>query len=172
MPCPDTADTASSSSARSSPSISPANGARARPTPRFSRNLIRIWVEKAGDGQLDQEVVAADLLGAYEAKIAALERLVGQQTLEIEFLKERRSRPIGDKRDLVRDHRPDGLSVERGCALMGLARSTYYAIPQEKPSEAGLVAEIRGSPTNSSATAIAASMPSCATAAGWSTTRR
>ena len=53
----------------------------------LSRNLIRIWVEKAGAGQLDQEVVAADLLGAYEAKIAALERLVGQQTLEIEFLK-------------------------------------------------------------------------------------
>ena len=53
----------------------------------LSRNLIRIWVEKAGAGELDQEVVAADLLGAYEAKIAALERLVGQQTLEIEFLK-------------------------------------------------------------------------------------
>ena len=53
----------------------------------LSRNLIRIWVEKAGAGQLDQEVVAADLLGAYEARIAALERLVGQQTLEIEFLK-------------------------------------------------------------------------------------
>ena len=57
----------------------------------LSRNLIRIWVEKAGAGQLDQEVVAADLLGAYEARIAALERLVGQQTLEIEFLKKRRA---------------------------------------------------------------------------------
>ena len=53
----------------------------------LSRNLIRIWVEKAGAGELDQEVVAADLLGAFEAKIAALERLVGQQTLEITFLK-------------------------------------------------------------------------------------
>ena len=53
----------------------------------LSRNLIRIWVEKAGAGQLDQDVAAADLLGAYEAKIAALERLVGRQTLEIEFLK-------------------------------------------------------------------------------------
>jgi transposase-like protein len=53
----------------------------------LSRNLIRIWVEKAGAGQLDQDVAAADLLGAYEAKIAALERLAGQQALEIEFLK-------------------------------------------------------------------------------------
>lgn len=53
----------------------------------LSRDLIRIWVEKAGAGQLDQDAAAADLLGAYEARIAALERLVGQQTLEIEFLK-------------------------------------------------------------------------------------
>jgi transposase-like protein len=53
----------------------------------LSRNLIRIWVEKAGAGQLDQDVAAADLLGAYEVKIAALERLAGQQALEIEFLK-------------------------------------------------------------------------------------
>lgn len=53
----------------------------------LSRHLIRVWVEKAEAGQLDQDIAAADLLGAYEAKIAALERLVGQQTLEIEFLK-------------------------------------------------------------------------------------
>ena len=53
----------------------------------LSRNLIRIWVEKAGAGELDREQEAADLLGAYEARIAALERLVGRQALEIEFLK-------------------------------------------------------------------------------------
>jgi transposase len=53
----------------------------------LSRNLIRIWVEKPSAGQLDQDQEAADLLGAYEARIAALERLVGRQTLEIEFLK-------------------------------------------------------------------------------------
>ena len=62
-------------------------GARARPAPRSRRNLIRIWVEKAGAGQLDEDVASADLLGAYEARIAALERLVGQQALEIAFLK-------------------------------------------------------------------------------------
>jgi transposase len=59
----------------------------------LSRNLIRIWVEKAEAGQLDQDVVSADLLGAYEARIAALERLVGQQTLEIAFLKGARKNP-------------------------------------------------------------------------------
>jgi len=53
----------------------------------LSRNLIRIWVDKYEAGALDDEVEAADLLQAYEAKVAALERLVGRQALEIEFLK-------------------------------------------------------------------------------------
>lgn len=53
----------------------------------ISRNLIRIWVEKYQVGALDEDVAAADLLQAYEARIAALERLVGKQALELEFLK-------------------------------------------------------------------------------------
>ena len=53
----------------------------------LSRNLIRIWIEKAEAGALDQDVASAELLTAYEARIAALERLVGRQALEIEFLK-------------------------------------------------------------------------------------
>jgi transposase-like protein len=52
-----------------------------------SRNLIRIWVAKYEAGGLDEDARAADLLQAYEAKIAALERLVGRQALELEFLK-------------------------------------------------------------------------------------
>ena len=51
----------------------------------LSRHLIRIWVEKAGAGSLDQDIAAAELLSEYEARIAALERLVGRQALEIEF---------------------------------------------------------------------------------------
>ena len=38
-------------------------------------------------GTYDEDPEAADLLQEYEAKIAALERLVGRQALEIEFLK-------------------------------------------------------------------------------------
>ena len=53
----------------------------------LSRNLIRIWVEKAEAGALDQDLASAELLSAYEARIVALERLVGRQALEIEFLK-------------------------------------------------------------------------------------
>ena len=51
----------------------------------LSRNLIRIWVEKSEAGALDQDMASAELLGKYEARIAALERLVGRQALEIEF---------------------------------------------------------------------------------------
>jgi hypothetical protein len=38
-------------------------------------------------GAFDDDARAADLLQDYEAKIAALERMVGRQALEIEFLK-------------------------------------------------------------------------------------
>jgi transposase len=38
-------------------------------------------------GLVDEDAQAADLLQEYEAKIAALERMVGRQALEIEFLK-------------------------------------------------------------------------------------
>jgi transposase len=53
----------------------------------LSRNLIRIWVAKYEAGALDDDVRAADLLQEYEARIAALERMVGRQALELEFLK-------------------------------------------------------------------------------------
>jgi transposase-like protein len=51
------------------------------------RNLIRIWVGKYEAGEFDEEVEAANLLREYEAHIAALERKVGQLTLENDFLK-------------------------------------------------------------------------------------
>ena len=53
----------------------------------LSRNLIRIWVERYEAGAFDEDAAAADLVQAYEARIAALERLVGKQALELEFLK-------------------------------------------------------------------------------------
>lgn len=53
----------------------------------LSRNLIRIWVQRFEAGAFDEDAVAADLVEQYEARIAALERLVGKQALELEFLK-------------------------------------------------------------------------------------
>ena len=52
-----------------------------------SRNLVRIWVAKYEAGSFDADVVAADIVQAKEARIAALERLVGKLALENEFLK-------------------------------------------------------------------------------------
>ena len=53
----------------------------------LARNLIGIWIQKFEAGALDDEAIAADTIEGYEARIAALERLVGKQALEIEFLK-------------------------------------------------------------------------------------
>ena len=53
----------------------------------LSRNLIRIWVDKYEAGALDDNARAADLVQEYEARIAALERLVGRQALELELPK-------------------------------------------------------------------------------------
>ena len=53
----------------------------------LSRTLIRIWVQKYEAGGLDEDAAAADMIQEYEARIAALERLVGKQALELEFLK-------------------------------------------------------------------------------------
>ena len=53
----------------------------------LSRNLIRIRVERYQAGVFDEDAAAADLVQQYEARIAALERLVGKQALELEFLR-------------------------------------------------------------------------------------
>ena len=53
----------------------------------ISRQLIRIWVSKFEAGAFDEDAQAADLIQEYEAKIAALERMVGRQALELELLK-------------------------------------------------------------------------------------
>jgi transposase len=51
------------------------------------RNLIRVWVQKYEAGVFDEDAAAADLLQQYEARIVALERVVGKQALELEFVK-------------------------------------------------------------------------------------
>ena len=53
----------------------------------ISRNLVRIWAAKAEAGEFDDDLAAASMLQEYEARIGALERLVGKLALENEFLK-------------------------------------------------------------------------------------
>ena len=53
----------------------------------ITRNLIRVWVRKYEEGVFDDDGKAADLIQEYEARIAAVKRLVGKQALELDFLK-------------------------------------------------------------------------------------
>ena len=74
--------------------------------PEINRNLVRIWVAKYEAGSFDSDVVAADIVQTQEARIAALERLVGKLVLENEFLK-------GASRDVARP-RNETMSVIAG----------------------------------------------------------
>ena len=85
------------------------------------RNLIRVWVQKYEAGDFDEDAAAADLLQQYEARIAALERLVGKQALELEFLKgavRNAPRPKSATTSVIVG--PGALSVAEGCRLMGI----------------------------------------------------
>lgn len=54
---------------------------------RISRNLIRLWLKKYEDGEFTEEAALASTLEEYEARIAQLERKVGQLTMENDLLK-------------------------------------------------------------------------------------
>ncbi|WP_346016980.1 hypothetical protein [Methylobacterium sp. GC_Met_2] len=54
----------------------------------LSRTLVRVLVQKHEPGASDDRAAAADTIQAYEARIAALERLVGRQAFELGFYKE------------------------------------------------------------------------------------
>ena len=119
--------------------------------PDISRNLIRSnvhvrRVDMYEAGAFDDDPQAADLGQAYEARIAALERLVGKRALELE-LSQRRLSAL----DHGRETRPcpsspaRGLSVAEGCRLMGIARSPYFdATRRSTDGEANLNALVEG----------------------------
>ena len=89
----------------------------------ISRNLIRIWLRKFESGAFDDDARAADLVQEYEAKIAALERLVGRQALEIEFLKGApKSAP-----------RPRSASTSEPASHRRTAFTTRIAVPNMPP---------------------------------------
>lgn len=54
---------------------------------RLSANLIQLWLTRFDRGELVGEEVEAAMAVDYEAKIAALERKVGQLTMALDLLK-------------------------------------------------------------------------------------
>ena len=53
----------------------------------LSANLIQLWLTLFDRGELEGDEVEAAAVVDYEAKIAALERKVGQLTMELDLLK-------------------------------------------------------------------------------------
>jgi transposase len=50
-------------------------------------SVMQHWLRQYDRGELTGDVAEATVVGEYEAKIAALERKVGQLTMELELLK-------------------------------------------------------------------------------------
>ena len=106
----------------------------------ISRNLIRVWVQKYEAGAFGEDARAADLIQEYEARIAALERLVGKQALELEFLKgalRDGPRPRSEPTSVITG--PPVFPSQEGCRLMGIARSTFYDAPDAMRDDTALV---------------------------------
>jgi len=139
----------------------------------ISRNLIRLWVQKYEAGAFDEDATAADMIQEYETRIAALERIVGKQALELEFLKGGAAkRTATEVPAYVRDCRSHGLSVTEGCRLMGIARSTYDDRPALAIDDTALVEAISVICDEFEAYGGVAFRPRCGSEASWRTTRR
>jgi len=52
-----------------------------------SANLIQLWLNQFDRGELNNEEAEASVIAEYEAQIAALERKVGQLTMELDLVK-------------------------------------------------------------------------------------
>jgi transposase len=59
----------------------------AQRTHQISANLIQLWLTQFDRGELTNEEAEASVIVEYEASIAALERKVGQLTMELDVVK-------------------------------------------------------------------------------------
>jgi len=69
----------------------------AQRTYSVSANLIQLWLTQFDGGELNDEEAEASVIAEYEARIAALERKVGQLTMELDLAKKKPRQPtVGD----------------------------------------------------------------------------
>ena len=109
----------------------------------ISRDLTLAWVAEFEAGAFDEKAEAPDSLRQREAKIGALERLVGRQALEIEFLKGAQENPHRPGSARIGDLRSHGLFAARGGALIGVPRSGKCDAPAVTTDETELVARVQ-----------------------------
>ena len=69
----------------------------------LSANLIQLWLTQFDRGELNDEEAEASVIVEYEARIAALERKVGQLTMELDLAKKTPRMPAanGSERSFV-----------------------------------------------------------------------
>ena len=69
----------------------------------LSANLIQLWLTQFDRGELNDEEAEASFIVEYEARIAALERKVGQLTMELDLAKKTPRMPAanGSERSFV-----------------------------------------------------------------------
>ena len=72
----------------------------------ISANLIQLWLTQFDRGELTDEEAEASVIAEYETRIAALERKVGQLTMELDLAKKTARMPIAS-------------SNERSCVISG-----------------------------------------------------
>lgn len=106
-------------------------------------DLIQFWLTQFDRGGLNDDEAEASVNAEYEAHITALERKVGQLTMELDLMK-KNSAPADRRRqrELLHHHRPPTRSIRRGCKMVDLPRSSYYyrsAARALNPADAQLV---------------------------------
>jgi len=67
----------------------------AQRTHQISANLIQLWLTQFDRGELTSEEAEASVIAEDEARIAALERKVGQLTMELDLVKKTLRAPNG-----------------------------------------------------------------------------
>jgi transposase-like protein len=76
----------------------------------ISHALLMTWVEKYRKGELTDEIRDDERIREYEARIASLERKVGQLVMELDLVKKREVIPNSDATPLIDSEQSDLVS--------------------------------------------------------------
>jgi transposase-like protein len=103
----------------------------AQRTYRVSANLVQLWLTQFDRGELNDEEAEASVIAEYEAHIAALERKVGQLTMELDLVKKLRA-----------SRSPEATRSPQSSPARGLLRQT--GVPDDRSAEKHVLLPIHG----------------------------